>query len=176
MISYQLLIWSQINDQSSNHILTTQSFCICFRSAFTLKNTAQTMTQPWQLHSDQCLDSAHKQHQVKKSWTLPEIIVGPYVKGGKGVGGAWSARRGAEGGEINEGCVRRMEDDGGGRKRRVSHIPGQMHGAIDSGLLPAHCLHFKESVKGGRRWRRDGGRRGGVYERVFKEGRREGYS
>lgn len=63
------------------------------------------------------------------------------------------------------------QEDGGGRKRRakrrrVSHIPGLMHGAIDSGLLPAHCLHFKESVEGGRRGRRDGGRRGGVYECV----------
>lgn len=70
------------------------------------------------------------------------------------------------------------QEDGGGRKRRtVSHIPGLMHGAIDSGLLPAHCPHFKESVEGGRRGKRDGGRRGGgVYECVCKERRREGYS
>ncbi len=58
------------------------------------------------------------------------------------------------------GGWRRKEEDG------VSHIPGLMHGAIDSGLLPAHCLHFKEAAEGGKRRRRDGGRTGGVCECV----------
>lgn len=62
--------------------------------------------------------------------------------------------------EDREGRKRRVT------RRRVSHIPGLMHGAIDSSLLPAHSLHFKESMEAGRRGRRDGGRRGGVYECV----------
>lgn len=62
--------------------------------------------------------------------------------------------------EDREGRKRRVT------RRRVSHIPGLMHGAIDSSLLPAPSLHFKESMEAGRRGRRDGGRRGGVYECV----------
>lgn len=61
------------------------------------------------------------------------------------------------------------------KRRRASHIPGLMHGAIDSGLLPVHGPHFKENVEGGRR-RRDGGRREGVYECVSKERTRQSYS
>lgn len=64
------------------------------------------------------------------------------------------------------------QEDGGGRKRRVerrrvSHIPGLMHGVIDSGLLPAHCPHFKGKMEGGSRGRRI---EGGVYECVRRKG------
>lgn len=68
-----------------------------------------------------------------------------------------------EGKGINERCFRKIKT---GRKRRVkrrrrmSHIPSLMHGAIDSGLLPAYCPHFKESM--------------GTQERV--EGREEEYT
>lgn len=65
---------------------------------------------------------------------------------------------------INERCFRKIKT---GRKRRVkrrrmSHIPSLMHGAIDSGLLPAYCPHFKESSgQAGE----GGGKRGGVKKR-----------
>lgn len=65
---------------------------------------------------------------------------------------------------------RRRKEEKRVKRRRVSHIPRLMHGAIDSSSLPEHCPHFKESVEGGRRGWRDGGRS------VCEEGRRESYS
>lgn len=71
------------------------------------------------------------------------------------------------------------QEDGGGRKRRgkrrrASHIPGLMHGAIDSGSIPEQCPHFNERVEGGRRGRSDGRRRGVVYTCMCKKKEREG--
>lgn len=71
-----------------------------------------------------------------------------------------------------------FQEDQEGRKwrvkrRRVSHIPRLMHGAIDSGSLPANCPHFKEREEG--RHRREGGREE-EYTSMCKGGRWEGYN
>lgn len=104
---------------------------------------------------------------MKKRWAFDQNNSGIFCEKWKGAGGVGRAWRGAEG--VNKWGM--CQEDREGRKRRVtrrrvSHIPGLMHGAIDSSLLPAHSLHFKESMEAGRRGRRDGGRRGGVYECV----------
>lgn len=66
--------------------------------------------------------------------------------------------------KINE----RMGGRGGAaRGSGVSHIPGLMHEAIDSRLLPARCLHFKEE------WRQ-AGELEGAQEQGMKDRRREG--
>lgn len=56
---------------------------------------------------------------------------------------------------------------GAARGSGVSHIPGLMHEAIDSRLLPARCLHFKAGVEAGRR---AGGRTGARHERQEEGG------
>lgn len=95
-----------------------------------------------------------KLQKVRRSWAIVVTFGG--------------ATGGTEGGkltrDVSEGWERKEEE-----KEGVSHIPGLMHGAIDSSLLPARCPHFKgrlvrkqeKEANGGRRWRlMEGGEEG----------------